>query len=135
MGHGKRKTPEATLQCTIVQYLKLVLPMGSLVHHSPNEGNHKPWYRSHQIAMGMHSGWPDLEIIVIPNFWKNGTKWSPIFIEVKAQNGRLTQRQKKTIEDLQVAGCHVFVCKSIDDLIKCLSPLVSLKDTQSSYQL
>ena len=131
MGSGKRKTPEATLQCNMVQYLKLVLPMGSIVHHSPNEGKHKPWYRSHQIKMGMLPGFPDLQIIVIPNFWKDATKWSPIFVEVKAPHGRLSSKQKKVLEDLHIAGCYTFTCRSIDDLTRCLSPLVSLKDANT----
>jgi len=121
---------EAEIHKAICAWLKIVLPDGGAVfHHSPNEGRHKVQFRVKQRLLGMRAGWPDIEIFVNPTWWKDTEiPWAPIFLEVKAEEGRLSDNQKVVIEELKQAGCHVFVVRSIDDARKELSKLVRLRD-------
>jgi hypothetical protein len=120
---------EAEIHKAICLWLDIALPDGCLYHHSPNEGRHRVQYRMKQKRMGMRAGWPDLEIFVNPTWWKDTQiQWSPIFLEVKAEKGRLSDNQKVVIEELTEAGCHVFVVRSIDDAREALSKLVRLRD-------
>lgn len=115
---------EADLQMSVVQYLQLRLPPASVMHHSPNEGNHRVQYRVKQKRMGVRAGWPDLEIFVSKTWWRPEVPWSPIFIELKTKKGRLSPAQKSVQAELVAAGCHVSTCRSIDDVEEFLNSLI-----------
>ena len=76
---------ETDLQKQVIKYLDLVLPKQSLVHHSPNEGNHKIQYFHKQKLMGVVKGFPDL-MILLP-------KTKPLFIELKQPGNYPTAQQ------------------------------------------
>jgi hypothetical protein len=107
---------EYQLHLQIIAYLQARLPAGSVIHHSPNEGNHKIQYRVKQKRMGVRPGWPDLELFVSRTWWKPKVSWSPIFIEIKTKTGRLSKNQKEVHADLRQADCHVETVKSVDEV-------------------
>jgi len=106
---------EAEIQRSIVEWLGYVLPRGSLVHHSPNEGRHKVQWRVAQKRLGVLAGWPDLEIFCHPAGWIGAGGWRPIFLEVKAPHGSVRQTQRDMIERLRAVGCHAEIVRSIDE--------------------
>ena len=64
----------------IVQWLDASLPMGSVVHHSPNEGRRHVAYKVRLKKLGMAAGWPDLEIYVPDAGWNYLSDKGPIMI-------------------------------------------------------
>ena len=104
---------ESELQRTVVEFLQLYLPPGSIFHHSTNEDNHRVQYRVKQKRLGVRAGWPDLEIFVQPTWFIQGVHWSPIFIELKTKTGRVSPAQKQVQADLAAANCHVEICRSV----------------------
>jgi hypothetical protein len=112
----------------IVDYLTTVLPDGSVLHHSPNEGKHRVQYRVMQKRLGMRAGWPDLELFVLRTWWHPDVRWSPIFLEIKTAKGRLSDKQKDVHADLILAGCQVGVVRSIADTRNYLLKFIELCD-------
>ena len=116
---------EDQLQKLVAEYLTLALPDGAVFHHSPNEGTRHVAFKMKLKSFGTRSGWPDLEIFC-PD-----TK--PIFIELKRpdQKGRakgvLSHNQRLLKEQFENLGVHWSMCKSLDDVVNFLSPLVRLK--------
>ena len=117
---------EHTIHQAIVDYLKLALPPGSVLHHSPNEGNHKVQYRVKQKKLGVRPGWPDLEIFVNPIYFKTKHQCRPIFLEIKTHKGRLSASQDNTLQCLKALGCYCFVVRSIDDTRDALFSFLAL---------
>jgi|TARA_R110000737_G_scaffold74104_2_gene103124 hypothetical protein len=115
---------EYQLHLQIIAYLQMRLPAGSVIHHSPNEGNHKIQYRVKQKRMGVRAGWPDLELFVSKTWWQIDVPWSPIFIEIKTQKGVLSANQKQVQTELRDAGCHVATVKSLCDVVSFLNTLM-----------
>lgn len=122
-----RLTPEYDLQRQVVAKLPLILPPGSLWHHSPNEGRHSVQYRSKQKAMGMRSGWPDLQLVVPFSHYLDGQRQTDIYIELKAQKGRVSKNQKEVIEELLAAHRHVSVCRSLGEVQLFLGRIIRLR--------
>ena len=118
---------EQQIQMDVIRWLDLVLPSGSLRHHSPNESLARPQYRKKQGKMGLQKGWPDIEIFCQPTWFLEGVAWSPIFIELKSEKGRLTPEQKQVLAALETAGCHTAVCRSVEDVKNFLSQIIKLK--------
>lgn len=82
-----------------------------LVHHSPNEGRRTRWEGQRMQALGTRAGWPDLELLY---------QGELAFIELKAEGGRLTDRQQQCIADIEAAGHLVAVCRSLQDVVDLL---------------
>lgn len=55
-------------------------------------------------AVGYVSGTPDILVV---------HDWTPIFFELKAPKGRVSDTQKETHDALRSAGADVFVVRSI----------------------
>ena len=116
---------EDQLQKPVAEYLILALPDGSVFHHSPNEGTRHVSFKMKLKSFGTRSGWPDLEIFC-PD-----TK--PIFIELKRPDakgrakGVLSHNQRLLKEQFENLGVHWAMCKSLDDVVNFLGPLVRLK--------
>ena len=117
---------EYEIHCSIVAYLDVALPGGSICHHSPNEGRHHIAYRKKQHRLGMKTGWPDLEVLVPRDNWHGDTSWGPIFLEVKTEKGKQTNSQKKMAKVLDAAGGHYHVVRSIDEVIECLTEILGV---------
>ena len=114
---------EKDVHISIVEYLNMALPTGSLLHHSANEGRRHVRHAVNLKRMGLHPGWPDLEIIIPRQHFWIASSWAPIFLEVKAPGGKgrrvgkVSKAQQQTLDDLRIAGCHVAVVHSIDETI------------------
>lgn len=119
-------TSEAAIQEQLINYLDLVLPDGSLRHHSPNEGMHKPHYRAKQARLGMTSGWPDVEIYCPASFFRKGKPPASIFIEMKSATGRVSDKQQLVLEKLDALGCYTQVCKSMEEAVDFLRGILKL---------
>lgn len=129
---------EFEIHAAIVDWLTLALPRGSLLHHSPNEGRHHVRYRTKLKRLGLHTGWPDLELMVPIEYWLFSRGWSqddqpqdmlfwgPIFLEVKAARGKLTKAQKAVLEQLTTLGAHCAIVRSIDETRDFLAERVEL---------
>lgn len=80
--------PEAAAQRAIVAYLRAILPVGSIVHHSANEvagGSEKArLQQAIRAGMGVHAGFADLIVICLGGV---------AFLEVKSKVGRPTESQ------------------------------------------
>jgi hypothetical protein len=120
------KVSEAALHRSIVEWLALALPTGSVFHHSPNEGKHLVQYRVQQKYLGVRPGWPDLEIFCHPAGWL-GDDWRPVFLEIKTRSGRLTPTQREVMAALRDVGCHAEIVRSLDDTHAALSPIMELR--------
>lgn len=81
-----------------------------------------------QKRLGVQFGWPDLEIFCNPTWWCGEKQWAPVFLEIKAEKGRLSENQKNVLEKLDKAGCYTTVVRSIDEARSFLSKLMRLKD-------
>ena len=122
-----RAMTEAELHKSIVAWLDIALPPGSVYHHSPNEGRHKVQYRVEQRRLGVKSGWPDLEIFCPPKCWIAPFDWAPVFLEIKTAKGRLSPAQNQMLYALTDVGCHTAVVRSVDDVTTSLSQLMELR--------
>jgi hypothetical protein len=90
---------EDELQMHIVHWLDASLPMGSVVHHSPNEGRRHVAYKVRLKKLGMAAGWPDLEIFVPDTGWNDLAAKGPIMIELKRPiRAAACQQIKKTFK-------------------------------------
>lgn len=103
---------EYAIQCAVVGYLTLALPKGCGVAwtcHPSGGGGH---VRGAMLKRaGLRPGWPDLEL------YHDGRAF---FIEMKTDKGRLSKAQTECHADLWAAGCHVAVCRSVDDVTRIL---------------
>ena len=124
---AKRATPEYDLHCQVVAWLAVAMPLGSIWHHSPNEGRHNVQYRSKQKAMGMRPGWPDLQLVVPFSHNLSGQREADIYIELKAPKGRVSAVQQEVIDQLLAAHRHVSVCRSVDEVQDFLSSIIRLR--------
>lgn len=110
---GNREDP---VHRSIVNWLRLVLPDGCIVHHSANEGvrggNRGKFDGARRKAMGQVAGWPDITIL---------TYVGVFFIEVKPEGGYLSKTQKELHEVIRALGLKVAVARSIDDARECLT--------------
>ena len=118
---------EEAIHIEIVDFLRVALPLGSVVHHSPNAGMHKIAYRMKQSRLGMIAGWPDLEIFVPLKDWTASSPWAAIFLEIKAAKGRLSDNQKNVHVLLRELGNHVCVVRSVKECAQELTAFVKLR--------
>ena len=103
---------EDELQAYVVHWLQVALPLGSVFHHSPNEGKRHVAYKLRLKKLGMASGWPDLEIFVPTNGWHD-----------EAAN------QKDIQERLKCCGVYCVTAKRLGHVEAYLKPLVKLRGT------
>ena len=84
------------------------------IHHSPNEnakGDKSTMikYNTKMNSMARMAGFPDLEI---------GYKGKILYIELKAENGRLSDNQKIAHKKITNAGFDVHVIRSTEEFVK-----------------
>jgi hypothetical protein len=121
---------EDELQMHIVHWLDASLPMGSVVHHSPNEGRRHVAYKVRLKKLGMAAGWPDLEIFVPDTGWNDLSAKGPIMIELKRpKGGSLSANQKDIQERLRCCGVYCVTAKRLSHVEAYLKPLLKLRQT------
>jgi VRR-NUC domain len=112
----KHRHPEADAQRAIVHALRVVLPRGSIVHHSANEVT--PGQRSARSrqailqGMGVHRGFSDLIVL-------SGGK--VLFLEVKSATGRLTPAQADFRDAVRDQGFAWALVRSVNDALGALA--------------
>jgi hypothetical protein len=119
---------EDTLHKHVVQWLEIALPDNSVYHHSPNEGIRHIAFRKKLKAMGMVSGWPDLELFIPKEGWRNSIEKAGVFIELKAKKGRMSENQKAIQRHLRMTGEHIETCYSLEQVKLWLNSLIKLKN-------
>lgn len=111
----RRGNPEADIQRQIVATLRLVLPVGSIVHHSANEvrGGGEAARKAQGIAqgMGVHAGFSDLIVIV---------QGRVLFLEVKTATGQLSEVQREFRDAVKRQGFAWSLVRSVDDALAAL---------------
>ena len=96
---------EEDLQKACVKALTALMGLGRLVfHHSPNEARTTVQHNAKRKAMGMQSGWPDLEIF---------QDRKCVFIELKLSKGRQTENQKRIEKHLKNHGFPYYLVKEV----------------------
>lgn len=114
---AKPRDVEGPIHKAVLNYLILVLPIGTPIHHSPNELNlggdpkAKAIAQSRSKLLGMRPGWPDLEFILFGCFYA---------LEVKGPDGKQTKEQIQVEADIRAAGGRYAVVRSVDDTKKAL---------------
>ena len=106
----KRQRVEEPIQKAIVEFLRLVLLPGSIVHASLNE-EPEQWRRIHNALMGAHAGFADLVVL---------TQGMTIFFEVKSKDGRQDPDQIKFERAVVAQGHRYFIVRSINDVMDAL---------------
>lgn len=106
------KRTEQSLQIAVVALLDAVLPRGSIVHHSPNGGGRSRAEAGLFRAMGTRAGWPDL-VVLCPGV-------RPVFIELKAGKGRLSDAQADMRDALLALGFGWRECRHEVEVIDAL---------------
>jgi len=90
-------TTESQETIGFVNWFRSKFP-GIIIFHIPNEGKRSIMMNKRLVAEGMIPGIPDL---CVP-------QWN-LFVEMKRENGRLSQVQRITIKKLEAAGQTVIV--------------------------
>lgn len=111
-----RGHPEADIQRAIVRDLRLVLPRGSILHHSANEergGDAKARRRQGILrGMGVHPGFSDLILL------QDGRV---MFLEVKSKTGTLSPEQRGFRDAVVAQGFAWAVVRSSGEAIDALA--------------
>ena len=105
---------EDDLQRQVILMLKKSLPIGTLYHHSPNEGMRKVQFKMKLKSMGTRFGWPDLEIFA-PAHETITSKNETLFIELKLNKGKLSPNQVSIRDSLISAGFPWALCRSVEE--------------------
>lgn len=102
-----RVNRELPIHKAILAHLRLVLPEGTIIHHSPNSiglsGKLIMRQIAHNEAMGTVKGFPDLLCLLPgPRVW---------MFEVKAPGNYPDNDQRALHDDLRTLGCRVAVVR------------------------
>ena len=117
---------EDDLQRQVILMLKESLPIGTLYHHSPNEGMRKVQFKMKLKSMGTRFGWPDLEIFA-PAHETITSKNETLFIELKLNKGKLSPNQVSIRDSLISAGFPWALCRSVEEVETFLNKYIKLR--------
>ena len=118
---------EEQIHMAVVQYLNVVLPDGSVVHHSPNQMKAKIGWHAKLKKLGMLKGFPDLMIMAPSEAYIFPEMAAPIFFEIKSATGRLSEAQRGTLNALQGCDAYTAVVRSVEDAEEHLKTILSLR--------
>ena len=118
---------EDDLQRQVILMLKKSLPIGTLYHHSPNEGMRKVQFKMKLKSMGTRFGWPDLEIFA-PAHETITSKNETLFIELKLNKGKLSPNQVSIRDSLISAGFPWALCRSVEEVETFLGEHIKLRN-------
>ena len=117
---------EDDLQRQVILMLKKSLPIGTLYHHSPNEGMRKVQFKMKLKSMGTRFGWPDLEIFA-PAHETITSKNETLFIELKLAKGKLSANQVSIRDSLISAEFPWALCRSVEEVETFLNKYIKLR--------
>jgi len=102
---------EQAIQRAVFVHLRIRGAPGVFAFHPANGGYRKPVEAAIMKGLGVVAGVPD--IIAIHN--------GRIFcLELKAEGGRVSDKQLETLAALREAGAHVAVARGLDEAIQAL---------------
>jgi hypothetical protein len=107
----KRQQPEAALQRSCVTWFRKQYPKLLLIA-IPNGGKRSKIEAAIMQGLGVTAGVPDLVLL------KRTDSWGALFIEMKADKGKLTDKQRLMHDDLLRAGYAVTTCRSLNDFME-----------------
>ena len=112
----RRGTPEADLQRSVVQALRVALPRTAIIHHSANEvtepGPRGAKRQAILVGMGVHPGFADLMVLCDGRM---------LFLELKSIKGRLSPDQEAFRDAVQAQGHGWAPVRSLDDALDALA--------------
>lgn len=113
---------EEKIHADIAKYLNIVIKRPSRWHTvevSNQAFGKQAMIRQMRLKRrGVITGWPDITIM-----WRTLLGWKLIFLEIKALNGKLTEKQECLHNELIEDGHYVYVVRSVDDVEKILKEL------------
>lgn len=109
---------EQQIHMTVTRWLDLALPKGAVFFHVPNGGSRNVIEATKLKRMGTKAGVPDFCVIY---------RGRSIFIELKANKGRLSPAQTDMLEQLTLAGAVTTVCRSLEEVSAFLGQLMPLR--------
>ena len=101
-----RQAPELALHVAVSRFLRLVLPVEATYTTFPLGGGGFG-HGQRLKAMGTRAGWPDLQVLY---------SGRAFLIELKSQNGRLSEEQVQTHRRIVSAGCPVVVARTLEEV-------------------
>jgi len=115
---------ENQLQTTVAMYLDQCLPAGAYWWHTPNEGKRGFKAQGDFKRHGGKAGIPDCSILY-------GGEYIGIELKRPASPGRragtLSPDQREAHQAIQKAGCAIYTCHSLSEVIDALSGHMRLK--------
>jgi len=108
----RRKQHEGLEQAALFQWARLnenKYPELRLLFHIPNGGKRDMIEGAHLKAQGVKAGVPDI-FLAYPN-----KRYHGLFIELKAQGGRVQETQKQWLEVLAAQGYNAVVAYGFDE--------------------
>jgi hypothetical protein len=111
------KQSEKSMQRIVAQYLDT---LNVLWLHVPNEGRRSPQHIISLIRAGLKAGAPDILIFTPPPAVKDKRGCA---IELKAEGGKLTERQRWWLESLASIGWYCACVDSVTSAIDIISAL------------
>jgi hypothetical protein len=106
-----RRRPEAAIQRAVFQHLRARAAPGVFAFHPANGGYRKPVEAAIMKGLGVVAGVPDVFAV------HNGRCFA---LELKAEGGRVTDKQLATIAALREAGAFVGIAEGINRALACL---------------
>ncbi len=113
----RRKTPEQALQRAVAEYLTLALPTPEAWFTTIPAGGGGKVRGAILKGMGYRAGTPDMLVIHRPAHCYHTVI---IWLELKSANHWPTKIQKQCRNDLILAGCKWFLCRSLEDVEQAL---------------
>ena len=107
----RRAQPEAAIQRAIFAHIRARGVTGLVALHPANGGYRKPVEAKILAGMGVVAGAPDILA------WHDGRAYA---MEIKSEDGKLSEAQAEMISRLDGAGVFCAVCYGIDRCLACL---------------
>jgi hypothetical protein len=118
MTSARRQRPEAAIQRAVFQHLRARGAPGIFAFHVPNGGYRRPTEAAILKGLGVVAGVPDVFAV------HNGRCFA---LELKAEGGRVSDKQLETIAALREAGAFTCVAEGLDRALACLEAWGLLK--------
>lgn len=116
----KARRPEQDIQRTVFKHLRQRPAAGVFAFHCPNGGARSRVEASIFKGIGVTSGVPDVLVI------KDGQLYG---LELKADDGKISEQQLCTLRAMQEAGARVAVATGLDNALRKLEEWQLLRGT------
>lgn len=104
-----RAQPEALLQRTLFQHIRLRQQPGWVIWATPNAGKRSPRYGAELKRQGLTAGVGDINLVGPDGLYHE--------LELKTEKGKLSPAQRERLFALEAAGAIVDVAFGLDDAL------------------